>query len=124
MSNKFGESLKKIREENKWTLEEMAEKLGSTKQVLSRYERGERVPKITMAAKFAEILDVPLNVFVEEDGTSEMFFEPKEQAPQSREAKIISEGIDKMSPERREQALKVLQAIFTDIFDGSDDRGT
>ena len=37
-------------------------------------------------------------------------------APKTEEAKIISGGIDKMPPERREQALKVLQTIFSDYF--------
>ena len=36
------------------------------------------------------------------------------------EAKIISGGIDKMPPEKREQALKVMQAIFAEYFDGGE----
>lgn len=42
----------------------MAKKLNTTKQALSRYERGERTPKITVAAKFAEILDVSLESLI------------------------------------------------------------
>ena len=41
------------------------------------------------------------------------YFEEK-----TKEAVIISSGIDKMPPDRREQALKVLQTIFSDYFDG------
>lgn len=60
MKLEFGKIMRSIREENKWSLEEMAQKLGTTKQALSKYERGERTPKITVAAKFASILGIPL----------------------------------------------------------------
>lgn len=52
--------MRSIREENDWTLEEMAERLGTTKQALSKYEREERTPNIKIAAKFAKILNVSL----------------------------------------------------------------
>lgn len=48
----------------------------------------------------------------------ERAFDVPEDRPKTKEARIISAGIDKMSPERREQALKVLQTIFADYFDG------
>lgn len=60
----FGDALKAIREKNGWTLDEMAKRLNTTKQALSRYERGERTPKITIAAKFAEILNVDLSELI------------------------------------------------------------
>jgi len=63
----FGKNMKKIRESRKMTLEEMADTLGTTKQALSRYERGERTPKITAAAKFADILGIPLLDLVGEE---------------------------------------------------------
>lgn len=55
-----GKVLKGIREQNNWTLEYMAGILGTTKQALSRYERGERTPKLTVAAHFADVLGVSL----------------------------------------------------------------
>lgn len=67
MGSKIGQAIKEIREENNWTLEEMAQKLGTTKQALSRYERGERVPKISVANDFAKKLGVPLNVLAGEE---------------------------------------------------------
>lgn len=64
MASYFGDRLREIRESNKWTLEEMASKLSTTKQALSRYERGERIPKITVAARIADVLGVPLEELV------------------------------------------------------------
>ena len=136
MTPDFGENLKRIREKNGWTLEEMAKILGSTKQVLSRYERGERTPKITMASKFAEALGVPLNELTGEDSVTSihdlvnnavhagMIMGENIHAPKTEEARIISGGIDKMPPERREQALKVLQTIFADYFNGGENDET
>ena len=65
-----GKVLKAIREKNDWTLEEMAQRLGTTKQALSRYERGERQPKLPVAARFAEILGITLEDLA---GTNDAF---------------------------------------------------
>lgn len=113
----FGEKMKAIREKNKWTLEEMAQKLGTTKQALSKYERGERTPKITAAAKFANILGVPLKELVGEDGPDDFWMEETKITLHTHEAKVISKGIDQMPPERRKQALKILQVAFAEYAD-------
>ena len=60
MAPDFGENMKVIREKRGMTLDEMATYLGTTKQALSRYERGERTPKITVAAKYAKLLNIDL----------------------------------------------------------------
>ena len=51
--------------------------------------------------------------------------EPPDEQPVSRESRIISEGIDRMPKERREQALKILQVAFSeyaDYFKEDDDK--
>lgn len=58
----IGKALKAIRDSNGWTLEQMASILGTTKQAISRYERGERVPKLDVSAKFSKILGVSLEM--------------------------------------------------------------
>lgn len=57
----FGENLRKIRRQRSLTQDEMAELLETSKQVISRYENGQRSPKISVAAKFAELLGIPLS---------------------------------------------------------------
>lgn len=133
MSPDFGENLKRIREENGWTLEEMAKRLDSTKQVLSRYERGERTPKITMAAKFADTLGVPLRELIGDKTVTSvhdlvnnavragMVMGQNIYAPKTREARIIAEEIDKMEQAKREQAVKLFHVAFPESFAGSDD---
>lgn len=115
MSNTFGENLKQIREKNKWTLEEMAEKLGSTKQVLSRYERGERTPKITMAAHFAEVLEIPLRDLVGTDYESEI--STNQEQPKTTEARILAKGVDKMPQAQREAIMNMMIGLYPGLFE-------
>ena len=64
---KFCEKLKLLREEKEMSLAEFANLLGTSKQVLSRYERGENTPKITTVAHYAEVLGVSLQYLINED---------------------------------------------------------
>lgn len=57
----FGDRLREIRKEQGLSQEEFAKKLGTSKQVLSRYETKQRAPKITIAAAYAEKLNVSLD---------------------------------------------------------------
>ena len=60
----FGENLKKIREEKGFSQEDFAKLLGSSKQVISRYENNKRTPKITVAADYANILNIPIGALL------------------------------------------------------------
>lgn len=42
-------------------MDALAEKAGTSKQVLSRYENGERIPKISMVKKLADALGVSIS---------------------------------------------------------------
>lgn len=63
----FGEKLRAIRDKNDWTQEQLASKLGTSKQVISRYENNQRSPKLSVAIRYAEILGVPNNYFTDND---------------------------------------------------------
>ena len=60
----FAKQLRQYRESQGWTLQEMADVLHTSKQVLSRYETGQRTPKISVANEFASILQIPLSYFM------------------------------------------------------------
>lgn len=64
---KFGDRIKRIRTERKMSQEEFARLLGTSKQVISRYETNQRTPKITVANKYADVLGVSLNWLLGED---------------------------------------------------------
>ena len=54
----FGENLRKIRIERGMSQEELAAFLGTSKQVISRYETAQRTPKVSTVAEYAEKLGV------------------------------------------------------------------
>ena len=60
MREQFGTKLKKIRMEKNMSQDEMATFIGTSKQVISRYETNQRTPKITTAQEYAIKLNVPL----------------------------------------------------------------
>lgn len=53
----FGEKLKAYRKAKGISQEELAAILGTSKQVISRYEKNQRTPKIDIAQKYADILN-------------------------------------------------------------------
>lgn len=60
----FSTQLKKIRTENGWTQDELAEKLYVSRQAISKWESDESVPDLTNLVKLAEILNTPLDHLV------------------------------------------------------------
>ncbi|NLS84180.1 MAG: helix-turn-helix domain-containing protein [Ruminococcaceae bacterium] len=64
MRQNFGDILKNIRLQREMSQEEFANVLGTTKQVISRYENNQRTPKLTIANEYAIKLNVPLSVLL------------------------------------------------------------
>lgn len=69
-NGEFGYVLREIRQDRKWSQEELAKCLGTSKQVISRYETGQRVPKITTVADYAKRLGVTLEYLMGVEGKS------------------------------------------------------
>lgn len=61
MTEKFARALYNRRKELKLSQEELAKRVGTTKQVVSKYERGERSPKVVAAKAFATALGTTLD---------------------------------------------------------------
>ena len=68
----FGDILKSIRRERGLSQDEMAALLGTTKQVISRYETKQRVPKLSIVSSYAYKLGVPLSMLSGEDNEPEI----------------------------------------------------
>ena len=73
----FGDILKQLRKQRGLSQDELAALLGTTKQVISRYETKQRVPRLSVVAQFAAKLGVPLSAL---SGQSD---EPHEITPES-----------------------------------------
>lgn len=57
----FPQRLKELRAEKGITLEELAKKIGTTKTTLSRYENGERSPKLQLVGLLADYFQVEMS---------------------------------------------------------------
>ena len=71
----FGVNLRQLRRERGFSQDELAAFLGTTKQVISRYETGQRMPRLSVVADYARKLGVPLTrlsgeIAKEEDASS------------------------------------------------------
>lgn len=62
--NIFGERLRSYRLAHDMSQEQLATKLGTSKQVISRYESGQRTPKISVLAEYAKRLDLDIHYFL------------------------------------------------------------
>ena len=120
---KTGEKIRNRRLEMGMTMEDLGRAIGVQRSAINKYEKGVVGIKSKTLAKIANVLNIS-PVLLLDDIEGEDVEQYVTEIPQTREAKIISGGIDKMDPERREQALKVLQAIFSEYFDGGDNNET
>ena len=122
MKNEFQYRLVKSLEKAGITAAELSEKSGISEANISNYINGKYVAKQDKCYAIATALNVDPGWLMTGDEPSghPAWQGIESNIPKTAEAKIISAGIDKMSPERREQALKVLQTIFADYFDGGE----
>lgn len=114
---KFCEKLKLLREERGMSLSEFANLLGTSKQVLSRYERGENTPKITTVTHYAKVLDVSLAYLMKDNITDKKAtaFEDKANAPdiKTEGEKKWMELYHRLSNETREMLITSLDSLDT-----------
>lgn len=122
MTQKFARAVHNRRKELGLTQDELAARIGTTKQMVSKYELGQRSPKVAMANAFAEALETTLDDLLEvekEENTVE-----KIEPPKTIEARILSEGIDKLPKEQRERALAMFRVMFEPQYANLFTKGT
>ena len=66
IAQKFAEEMRRNRERRGWSQETLAEKIGTRKQVVSRYELGQREPKVSTASEIARELGLRLSDMIGE----------------------------------------------------------
>lgn len=81
MSIKQGEYLKNLRKENKFSQEQLAEKLNISRQSISKWEQGTSTPDIENFAKLAQLYNVSVDSLI--NGEPETQTEPEVQPPLS-----------------------------------------
>lgn len=117
----FGDKLKSLRIEKGLTQEELAEILGTSKQVISRYENNQRSPKIDVVQKFAKTLDVSVEYFSDNSipasdniinlptSKGEVHPAPKERSKVDEE---LMELIQRLTPEQKKLLLALIRGLL------------
>ncbi len=98
----FATRLRAIREARHYTLQEMADLLGTSKQVICRYENGQRTPKISVAADYAHRLQVDLLYLLGESDTQQP---PQAGQPDQEILQLFSQ----LSPEKQTEILDYIR---------------
>ena len=117
IGNRIAE-LRRIRGLNQ---DELAELATLSRISIARYETGKIEPGAQALGRIAAALDVSTDVLL---GRTETQTEDikKIVEPRTTEAKIISKGIDRMPPEKREVALNMLKAVYSEYFEREEDK--
>ena len=116
-SASIGTNLLNIRTRKGETQEQVADSIGISYVSLSRYETGQRMPKMNILARLADHFGVTVDELLGRDSTEER----QNSTPRTIEARIVSAGMDRMSKEDREFALEMFRRAFTSAFDQKGD---
>jgi transcriptional regulator with XRE-family HTH domain len=72
--DKYGKTIRELREKNNDTREDLAKKLKISESSLGKYERGERKIKPEMLEKIADVYGVPVTFFFDEEQQAKFSF--------------------------------------------------
>ena len=111
----LAENIKNARKALKMSQDELADAIGANRVTISRYETGSYLPSVPALQRLAEALQTTPSQLTGEE-------EPSTDVPKTKEARIISAGIDKMPPEKREIALNLLKTVYADYFEKEEDK--
>ena len=111
----IGERIKTARMALGYSAEQVAAFLGVSPATVYRYENGDisKLPS-KFIKPLADYLCVTPSYLM---GWADDFPDQSAITAHTQESRIISAGIDRMPKERREQALKILQAAFAEYSD-------
>lgn len=119
----FSENLKRLRLERKMTQDELAELLKTSKQVISRYENGQRSPKVSTVAAFAEALNVPIVALTDGPDAQSVARTDLEQLRRDPDRRVLFDLAENGSKRAVKQAVAILDALKRtnpDFYDGDD----
>ena len=115
----IGVKLYELRINRGETQEQVAESIGISYVSLSRYETGQRIPKLNIVKKLANYYGVSLDELLGDSTDVKV-----EIIPRTIEARIVSFGMDQLPQDERDRIINVLQAMYAnnpDLFKRSED---
>ncbi|MDJ1088020.1 helix-turn-helix domain-containing protein [Macrococcoides caseolyticum] len=118
--NTISKQIIKLRNKQGWTQQQLAEKIGVSKQSVSNWETGEKLPRMGKIEEMANIFNVTVSYIV--DGKSDNEKENIDIVKNLEEQGIIInfadyEGFEKLSDEEKlEFQKKIEEAVQFELF--------
>ncbi|MCL6592259.1 MAG: helix-turn-helix domain-containing protein [Firmicutes bacterium] len=103
----ISEKIKKLRLNKGWSQTQLAKKLNTQSQNISRYERGIFTPSTEALAKFAEVFGVSVDYLLNDEVEDSNVYQIKDKQLQR-----YFEEIDKLNEDDKNLAKGVLEAIL------------
>ena len=118
----FGENLRRIRLDRGMSQDDFALLLGTSKQVISRYETGQRSPKVSIVAAYAEKLGVSISVLTTGDDQSDAQQAREELADDPDRKALLNLARYGSAQDVKQVAalIDALRATNPDFYDGDD----
>lgn len=105
LDERFGTLLKEEREKENLSLEEMADRLGTTPEILYSYESGERIPRFSTAIIWAVQLGIPIDEY------DPQYEDAVEKTNAALNAEIIR-LLSRLSPDGKRKAIDYVQLLL------------
>lgn len=100
----FGQKITKSRKGKNWTQTELGDAVGTSRDIIGKYERDEIKPSIEVAAKIADVLGTSLDYLVRD-------INPLEKLEVSPHVISQISKLEGLSPAHREHVIAVIEAF-------------
>ena len=102
----FNNKIKRLRQEKNWSQDKLAQKIGVTRILIGKYERGQTVPSADTLQKLAEIFGVSIDYLLSDETKNLATVGIKDQSLLQ-----YFEEIDQMNEEEKKAVKFILEAV-------------
>ena len=110
----FGNRVKKLRIDNGYSMQDLANKINVTKSSINMWENGGSIPKDNILIELSKLFNVSIDHLLGNE-------EREEQVPENKTLHYIQRNLEKLDKEKLSKAEQVLKAVFNDIFEDDED---
>lgn len=105
--NIFAEKLSRLRKAKGWSQPELGDKIGTSGQIISRYERSKITPSIDVVYRLAKLFDVSVDFLLS----------PQEATKPLEDKKMLDrlQALQEVPPEEKEHFLFIFDAFIRDF---------
>ena len=111
----FGNRVKKLRLDNGYSMQDLANKINVTKSSINMWENGGSIPKDNILIELSKLFNVSIDYLLGNE-------ERAEQVPENKTLHYIQRNLEKLDKEKLNKAEQVLKAVFNDIFGDDEDK--